>query len=192
MTLHLRSAAAVAALLLCAGNARAAGPAPTVCEGMTPPRRLTTMPVELPPSYTATRLGGIVVDEALIGIDGRVSGIRAVRARIEGLAPFAQKSVELSRFDPALIEGNPVVTRVQIGTTLGTIAKAVIEPEYDMVWAHVSSGQSREARWQLAHPNAPFVSWGNTPNGLNDPLEGWPDRTPVAEQWPSVSLHAAR
>lgn len=150
MTLHPRPAAALAALLLCAANARAAGPPPTVCEGMTPPRRLTTMPVELPPSYTATRLGGIVVDEAVISVDGRVSGIRAVRARIEGLAPFAQKSVELSRFDPALIEGNPVATRAQIATTLGTIAKAVIEPEYDMVWAHVSSGQSREARWQLA------------------------------------------
>ena len=27
---------------------------------------------------------------------------------------------------------------------------ARVEPEYDIVWAHVAGGQSREAQWQLA------------------------------------------
>ena len=34
------------------------------------------------------------------------------------------------------------------------------------------------ARWQLAHPGAPFVSSGPG-TGLNDPLMEWPDRTPA-------------
>jgi len=38
----------------------------------------------------------------------------------------------------------------------------------DMLWA----------RWQLAHPGAPFVS-SNAGAGLNDPLMEWPDRTPA-------------
>ncbi len=39
----------------------------------------------------------------------------------------------------------------------------------DMLWA----------RWQLAHPGAPFVSSGHAGAGLNDPLMEWPDRTPA-------------
>ena len=39
------------------------------------------------------------------------------------------------------------------------------------------------ARWQLAHPGAPFVPWSDPPGvagiGLNDPLTEWPDRTPA-------------
>ena len=35
------------------------------------------------------------------------------------------------------------------------------------------------ARWQLAHPDAPFVSSG-AGLGLNDPLMEWSDRTPAA------------
>lgn len=151
MRISPRLAAALGAVLL--GAYAPSAPAATTaapCEGMTPPRRLTTAPVELPASYIAGRIGGIVVDEAVIGVDGSVSGVRVVRARIERLAPFGQKSVEGSRFDAARIEGNPVATRVQIATHLGIIGKARVEPEYDTVWAHVSSGQSREARWQLA------------------------------------------
>jgi hypothetical protein len=41
--------------------------------------------------------------------------------------------------------------------------------QIDLLWA----------RWQLAHPDAPFVPFGGTPNGLNEPLMEWPDRTPA-------------
>ena len=120
------------------------------CAGMAGPRRLTTAPVPLPASYTASRVGGIVIDEAILSPDGKVSDIRPVRERVQGLAPFAQKSVQESKFEGALIDGNPLRTRVQIATTLGTVSKARIEPEYDVVWAHVPGGASREAQWQLA------------------------------------------
>jgi len=147
-----RLAAALAAGFLATTGLRASGPAAASapCAGMNPPRRLTTMPVELPASYVAARLGGIVVDEAVIDVEGRVSGLRVVRARVDRLAPFAQKSVEGSRFASASIDANPVATRVQIATTLGIVSKARVEPEYDLVWAHVAGGQSREAQWQLA------------------------------------------
>ena len=35
------------------------------------------------------------------------------------------------------------------------------------------------ARWQLAHPGAPFVPSRPQGVGLNDPLMEWPDRTPA-------------
>src|SRR5262245_33059384 len=117
---------------------------------MTPPRRVTTATVELPPTFIAARAGGIVVDEVIVGVDGKIYDLRVVRARFDALAPFGQKSVQLSRFDAATIEGNPVATRVRVATTLGTVSKARVEPEYDLVWAHVAAGQSREAQWQLA------------------------------------------
>ena len=173
-----RCAAVLAALLLGAGNGRAAEPAPTACEGMTAPRRLTIGKVELPPSYTAARIGGIVVDEAVIGVDARISAIRLVRTRWEGLGPFAQKSVEDSRFEAALIEGNPVATRVQIATPLGNLQKTRAEPEYDMVWAHVPGGQPREARWQLAQSVESLTvtaHLGNTPGAGGDVVAVAPD-----------------
>ena len=178
MTVRSRCAAVLAALLICAGDGRGAEPAPTACEGMTPPRRLTTANVVLPPSYTAARIGGIVVDEAVIGVDARISAIRVVRTRWEGLGPFAQKSVEDSRFEAALIEGNPVATRVQIATPLGNLQKTRAEPEYDMVWAHVPGGQPREARWQLAQSVESLTvtaHLGNTPGAGGDVVAVAPD-----------------
>jgi hypothetical protein len=143
-------AAALGAALLTASHAAAAAATAAPCASLTPPRRVTAAPVELPPSFMAARAGGVVVDEAVIGVDGKISGLRLVRARFDALAPFGQKSVQQSRFEAASIEGNPVATRVRIATTLGLVSKARVEPEYDLVWAHVAGGQSREAQWQLA------------------------------------------
>jgi hypothetical protein len=149
---HAKPAPAIATVLVALGLTRvgslSAAEAP--CAALTPPQRLTTARVELPASFLTARLGGIVVDEAVVGVDGNLSGLRVVRSRFDVLAPFGQKSVESSRFQAASIEGNPVAARVRIATTLGTVAKARVEPEYDLVWAHVAGGQSREAQWQLA------------------------------------------
>ena len=145
-----RFAAVLGALGFVALRAIVAAEDAKPCAGMSGPRRITKAPVALPTSYTATRIGGIVVDEAILSPEGKVSEIRPVRERVQGLAPFAQKSVQDSKFEGALIEGNPVRTRVQIATVLGTVARARIEPEYDVVWAHVPGGGSREAQWQLA------------------------------------------
>ena len=145
------AALACAVLFACtsAGAPRAASAGPP-CPGLTPPRRLTTASVPLPASFVAVRVGGIVVYEAVIGKDGAVSGLRLVGERLEALLPFAAKSVEDSTFAPASIQGNPVATRVRIATTVGTVGKARVEPEYDLLWAHVPGGVSREALWQLA------------------------------------------
>jgi hypothetical protein len=139
-----------AAALATTSAAAAAASSAAPCEAMTPPKRVTTAPVELPGSFLAARAGGIVLDEAVVGVDGKLSDLRVVRARFEALGPFGTKSVQQSRFEAASIEGNPVATRVRIATTLGIVSKARVEPEYDLVWAHVAGGQSREARWQLA------------------------------------------
>lgn len=143
-----------AAAMLAAALAPASAPKPTPskapCAGITPPQRLTTAPVNLPPSYTATRVGGVVVDEAVIAADGTVSGVRLVRTRLAGLAPFGQKSVQDSRFLGGTVDGHPTAMRVRVSTSLGTLTRARVEPEYDTVWAHVPGGQSREAVWQLA------------------------------------------
>jgi hypothetical protein len=111
---------------------------------------MTDPPVPLPASYTAARMGGEVVHEVVIGKDGALVSLRLVRARFEGLAPFAEAAVKGTRFSPASIEGNPVAVRGLVSNVLGTVAKARIEPEYDLLWAHVPAGASREARWQLA------------------------------------------
>jgi hypothetical protein len=147
----LGGALAGAALFACAsaGAPGAASPGPP-CAGLTPPRRLTTAAVPLPASFVAVRVGGIVVYEAVIAKDGAVSGLRLVGEQLEALLPFAAKSVEGSAFAPASIEGNPVATRVQIATTIGTVGKPRVEPEYDLLRAHVPGGVSREALWQLA------------------------------------------
>jgi hypothetical protein len=138
-------------LLLSAGPAVSAASAPEpACPGLTPPRRVSIPPVTLPASFTAARVGGEVVDEVVIGKDGAVVSLRLVRARWEGLAPFGEVSVKKAQFIPGSIEGNPVAVRGLVATVLGTVALARVEPEYDLLWAHVPAGASREARWQLA------------------------------------------
>lgn len=167
---HLLFAAlGLTALARCASAPSAARDSPG-CEGLTPPTRLTKAPVALPASFTATRVGGEVDDEVVIGADGAVRSVRLVHTRYEGLAPFGEKSVRDSRFDPGRIEGNPVAVRVLVSTLVGMKTKAREEPPYFSVWANVPGGESREARWQLrdsveritlsAHLGAPLPGGG--------------------------------
>lgn len=125
-------------------------PTPPPCAGVTPPQRLTSRPVTLPASFVAARLGDVIVDEAVIGADGAVSNVRLVRARVPELAPFGQKALQDSRFLAGSVDGHPAALRVRVATTLGTVSKFRVEPEWDGVWAYVPGGQSREAVWQLA------------------------------------------
>ncbi len=153
MSLPVRLAAAAllaAALESAVGAAPGARSAPPPCAGVTPPQRLTKHPVDMPPSYVAAQVGGVVVDEAVIGPDGAVSDVRLVHTRLEILAPFGQKSVQDSRFLAGSVDGHPAALRVRVATTLGSNAKIRVEPEYDSVWAYAAGGQSREAVWQLA------------------------------------------
>ena len=128
----------------------AAAPAAPVCAAVTAPRALNHPRVDLPASFTSARLGGVVVDEAVVGADGAVSDVRTIHARIDSLAPFGQKAVRETRFSPGAVDGHPAAMRVRVATTLGTVTRARVEPEYDSVWAFVPAGGSRESVWQLA------------------------------------------
>src|SRR5262249_3489290 len=75
---------------------------------------------------------------------------RLVAAPVAQLVPFAQASLEKSRFSPAAIEGNPVAVRGVITVPIGMVRKAPNEPPYDALRVFVAGGESREARWQLA------------------------------------------
>lgn len=152
-----RTGLRLAVLVAAMGARDAAGPpalgaasADQPCPGVAPPSRLTTAPAGLPASFVSARVGGVVVDEALIGADGAVSQVRPIRARFAELAPFGQKSVQDSRFSGGAVEGHPAAMRVRVSTTVGTVTRTYVEPEYDSVWAYAAGGQSREAVWQLA------------------------------------------
>jgi len=149
------SALSVAAAILLSA-ACASGPAPTAaaasrppCADFVPPQRLGVINVPVPDSFLAARVGGEVVDETVIGSDGAVRTVRAVRARFPELAPYAQAALQKSRFSPATIQGNPVAVRALVPTYVGVSHAVRREPTYDTVWAFVPGGESREAQWQL-------------------------------------------
>lgn len=145
-----RAALAAALLLANASGAPAEKPVEAACAGFTPPRRTSTPNVTLPASYTAARLGGEVVDEVVISKEGELTSVRLVRARVDLLAPFGEVAVKKSTFSGGTIEGNPVAVRGLVANVLGTVTAARVEPEYDLLWAYVPEGSSKEARWQLA------------------------------------------
>ncbi|HYX20994.1 MAG TPA: hypothetical protein VFA98_09140 [Thermoanaerobaculia bacterium] len=124
-----------------------AGPA---CPGFAPPQIVTAGPTSLPPTWTAARLGGEVTEEILVDRTGALKETRLVAAAVGPLAPFAQSSLERSRFSPGSIEGNPVAVRGVIAVPIGLVRKLKNEPPFDAVRVFVAGGEPREARWQLA------------------------------------------
>lgn len=147
----LGAAAVLAAALGCAGTPTASvSVSAPPCPGFVPPRLVVPGPVSLPPTYTAARLGSEVTEEVVLDKDGAVKQTRLVAAAVGPLAPFAQSSLERSRFSPGSIEGNPVAVRGVITIPVGAVRKLPKEPPYDAVRAFVAAGGSREARWQLA------------------------------------------
>lgn len=136
----------------CAGTATQPGTAAAArpgCPDFVPPRRLTAGNVPVPDSFLAARIGGEVVDEVVVGTDGAVRSVRSVRARFPELAPYAQASLQKSRFSAAAIQGNPVAVRALIRTAVGVERPARSEPKFDTIWAYVPGGEPREAQWQL-------------------------------------------
>jgi hypothetical protein len=127
----------------------AAAPAGPACPDFTPPQRLGTANPPVPDSFLAARIGGEVVDEVVVEADGAVRSVRSVRARFAELAPYAQASIQKTRFTPGSIQGNKVASRVLVSTNVGVVRPARKEPTFDTVWAFVPGGQSREAQWQL-------------------------------------------
>lgn len=143
------AACALASTLGCASSAPVAAVA--ACAGLTPPALIAAGPVALPQTYVAARLAADVIEEIVVGRDGRVGAIRLVATSVAPLAPFAEASLQHATFSPGTIEGNPVAVRGWIKMPIGGILKTNRrEPPYDSLRAFVPGGASKEALWQLA------------------------------------------
>jgi hypothetical protein len=189
------AAALVAAVLGCATapTATVAGPS---CPGFTPPRLVVAGPASLPPTWTAARLGCEVTEEIVVDKTGAVKETRLVAAAVAPLVPFAQASLEKSRFSAGSIEGNPVAVRGVIAMPVGLVRKLPNEPPFDAVRVFVAGGEPREARWQLAgsvdrltfvaHLGSPVAGGGASivaaaPGGAEKVLLTIPAATPPIE-----------
>lgn len=147
--LRAAAAAALAAVLACASSGAPSTAAPA-CAGLTPPKLLAAGPVNLTATYVSARVASNVVEEIVVERDGAVRKPRFVAAAFPSLAPFAEVSLERSKFLPGSIEGNPVAVRGVITVPVGAVRMSQKEPPYDLLRAFVPGGGSREARWQLA------------------------------------------
>jgi hypothetical protein len=145
-------AAAAAALCLLAGCASAPTTASTApaCQGLVPPRFVAAAPVPLPPTYLSAHIASNVLEEIVVERDGAVRRTRFLAATVPELAPFAQISLEKTRYVPAAIQGNPVAIRGVVTIPIGVVPRTPASWKYDLLRAFVPGGVSREAQWQLA------------------------------------------
>ena len=146
--LRLLRAASLAASLSCSTAPTASTAAPP-CTGLVPPKLVAAGPVNLPSSYVSARLSADVFQEIVVGRDGEVRQKRLVASAVPQLVPFADVSLDKTRFIAAAIDGNPVAVRGTIVVPIGIIRRPVKNPP-DQLRVFVPGGVSREAQWQLA------------------------------------------
>jgi hypothetical protein len=91
-----------------------------------------------------------VLEEIVIERDGTVRQTRFLSATVPPLAPFAQVSLEKSKYFPAEIDGHPVAVRGTITVPIGMLHAPPKNWAYDTLSVFVAGGASREALWQLA------------------------------------------
>ena len=130
-------------------SAPTATPAAAPCAGLVPPQLVASGTVPLPPTYVSARLASDVLEEIVVETDGSVKQTRLITAAVPLLAPFAQVSLEKSRYTAATIDGHPVAVRGSATVSVGIRPLPPKEREYDTLRAFVS-GNSRESLWQLA------------------------------------------
>jgi protein TonB len=84
-----------------------------------PPERLKYVPPEYPPIAVSARVQGVVIVEATIGTDGRVTAAKVLRS-IPLLDQAALDAVRQWEFTPTLLDGKtvPVVMTVTVSFTL--------------------------------------------------------------------------
>jgi len=86
--------------------------------------QLPTVRLQVPPNYTGDALGakiqGVVLVQALVGVDGRVKAVQLLRSLDSrlGLDEQALLAVQRWRFNPATKAGTPVPMVVSIALTL--------------------------------------------------------------------------
>jgi TonB family protein len=77
-------------------------------ERMTPPTLLERVQPQYPEEARAARLQGVVVLEAVVTAAGEVGEVKALRKMPKGLTEAAIEAVKQWRFEPALLDGEPV------------------------------------------------------------------------------------
>jgi len=89
---------------------QSAGPAPVRVGGnIRPPRKQHDVPPVYPPSMREAGVEGVVPLEAIIGRNGLVLSVRVITAQVHpDLAQAAVDAVRQWRFDPTLLNGEPV------------------------------------------------------------------------------------
>jgi hypothetical protein len=145
---RLAAATALAAGLGCSSTPTAV-PTAAPCAGLVPPQLIASGPLSLPPTYVSARLSGDVLEEIVVDRDGSVTQTRLLAAAVPLLAPFAQASLEKTRYAPATIDGHAVAVRGPANVSVGIKPLPPKDRDYDTLRAFVSGG-SRESLWQLA------------------------------------------
>ena len=96
------------------------GPAPVRVGGaITPPQRIRNVNPIYPPDAQADKVQGVVILEATIGVDGRVTDVRVLRS-IPQLDAAATSAVRQWEYTPTLVDGVavPVVMTITVNFTL--------------------------------------------------------------------------
>jgi TonB family protein len=85
-----------------------------------PPIKTRDVPPVYPPEAQAARVEGVVVIEATVGLDGRVTGARVIRS-VPQLDQAALEAVRQWEFAPTVLDGKPVsvVLSVTVNFSLG-------------------------------------------------------------------------
>jgi TonB family protein len=96
-----------------AGLSRACGP-------VKPPKILRMVKPNYSPDGIAQQIQGLVLLDAVVGIDGKVTDIRIVFGLLHSLDREAREAVKKWRFEPPTIDGvpGPIIVQIEMSFTL--------------------------------------------------------------------------
>jgi TonB family protein len=88
---------------------------------VSPPRKIIDVKPIYPAEAQQKRISGIVILDATLGVDGRVSDVRVVRS-VPALDEAAKEAVRGWQFTPTLIDGvpTPIIMSVTVSFTLNS------------------------------------------------------------------------
>ena len=121
----------IVALLLAASRPAAAQSLPSGVywaddDGVTAPRAVRQVPPAYPNEAMRAGVHGVVLLEAIVGVDGRVQDVRVVRSldRVHGLDAEALRAAREWRFEAGLKDGTPVPVALEIEMTFAISREA--------------------------------------------------------------------
>ena len=77
-----------------------------------PPRKLVHVTPIYPADAAAEGVGGVVILRAVIGVDGTVHDVTALRSPNDSLTQAASNAIIAWEFSPTLLNGSPIQTRM--------------------------------------------------------------------------------